>query len=476
MSGMGFPCCRDLEFVFRRMGAPPFQFYGIGDRIFLTGWTGGFSEPINPAIMYRHVAQLDADRVVRVYRFEDGAFQADPIYTLTPDNITPIQWSDFVDCMFGSTENPRNRNSFSSDFGLNFEERGRTDLRQRRAFDIGDHLYDVAEEHGDITLGEGTIGIGVRSGVDSGKIYAFADHVPAPTGSTIRSSIALPYFSNSRTPSSLITIQMQTVASSDHPPCLQSQTHLPQFQDPTKRVDGVMGFGAGPIQVRMQPHYRGGPDQEFVWRVNNSTDLVPIGTTDRTPAIAGQLIEVRLDCTATGITPRYFIDGVEHHLLFGVSTTSMPDSERDYPDNERCLNISINAIATGENGYNPDEWTIGFADYIRVTKTGTGRDAGRWAGFDVEYDNVQSVADININGRWTFRSGRNARIRPTSWGMQWPINYTAIDLPFGFGISSEGVFGSASPLLVGNNGTATVTATDATGRTVTTSHPWEIVA
>ena len=42
------------------------------------------------------------------------------------------------------------------------------------------------------------------------------------------------------------------------------------------------------------------------------------------------------------------------------------------------------------------------------------RESGKWAGFDIEYDNIADINNVALNVKWTFRAGRKVKICSTS--------------------------------------------------------------
>jgi len=462
--GFGLCCCEPGGLIYQDGHFPPMYFRSFGDRVFSTG-------------------TIDTS-VVRMSEYISN----DTIDGISVNStVSDVTWSDFRQCMFGAQDRTFGGGTTSPVTGYSqfwLMEENKSDLRDYRCWDIGDTLYDIPEQHGDFHLrtlngstDTGTPQASGDFGVDNGKMYRASNRAsnndfsfnsldsshPA-SGCTI-----VPHASDSRT----ISIKMKTTASpsTTYPTCMTSYSDS-EGGSVFTASDMLIG-GAGVFLrcrnniVFIKPNFTNDITLQQRWGVQGLSIFPPVGYTP------GDEIEIIIYRSGNEIRFEFYLNNMQimlsgqtYGVLINLPAPTVNDIDMLY------YGLTTSNI-TSSTKPNINSWYIAYADWIRKeVQGGTARTSGRWAGFDVEYDNIEDFNNILYNGRWTLRSGRSAAIRPTSWGMQWPITYTATGLPAGLTISDQGILGTPTGT---GSGTATVTATDAQSRTTVTTHNWDIV-
>ncbi len=460
--GFGLCCCDKAAFVTVAGNFPPAQFFAEDDRVFFTGPKNGEFDPASSYVNVLVARRLSTDLFSSKYHlFVDGVYDSDQLRQNY--SITQKDWTDFRQCLFGTNERRRAPQESVDDDRVSFGG----DLKNNRANDPGDHLFDIPERHGDLSYGEYFRAWGVS--VDGSLVYRSETNSDIFTNDFGSQRFA--YSRAAKAPHSgsggKINLEIKTAVPVWHP-CLDLNLYANAQADMIVAGCGI-AFQTPWHSMRIQPVFSGGQ--------NTYTVLAPgnVNYSTGQPYNVGDVVRVEITFLPGNQDSevRFYVNGSLLTLTRAVSTTFLvsPASNGLYLSTPMYWGLVPGSL-DGSPSTDFASWWLCAAEYMRSEiDWGTDRESGRWAGFDVEYDNIEDITAILINGRWTFRTGRLVKVRPTSWGMRWPIQYTATGLPAGLSISERGIEGT--PQSVGA-GTATITATDADGRSSVTTHNWDV--
>ena len=495
--GFGLCCCDDPETipsVFAISNSVPIQFYDIGDRVFVTGFIrhapDGSGTPgtdlEDKDVDYVHVidarennnstnAGISAD----VIRFADGLPVAlNPTnrnsiingesfeYRVVTDPVAPVTY-----CPYGTTDVDHFAALDSMLAAAEF------DFQTFRRFDPGDSLYTGPDRLGDgLSFGD------ISDAGDNGFWYRLEADIRYLDGSDELDEMT----QRKRTPERG-SGQIMSVEVEPHTGLPFSSCPNQAFSVPALRVAGRAG-----MMLRYDGRYGlfRPIDDLIEWRQagNGGTRFAVSDGAQFIAPTGNDTLRLDIEFSADGavrVTP--FVNGTQYGwaLVSGGNPSLFPPIEWHDPiaTGDPCPSrVLWYGLAQGSDETNPLELPSVFpfprwytaGQLTCTTSGGTGRDAGKWGGFDVEYDNIPDPLQILFNGRWTIRSGVAAAIRPTSWGMQWPLAFsvTSGSLPAGLTLGATGIEGTTTAT---GSGTVEITVEDDSGFSVATSYNWDIV-
>ena len=474
--GLGFPCCKgddDPTFTVVLNSSPPLQFFAPTDRIFVSEFVrgtevtdGGFEAGASFVSVFdaRNFAGTSNLYGIFGHRWKNGVYQGD-IPANGAVGVVDTNEPGVGNCYFpdANQHNQLMRQSFNANSPENpfslFTSYNSSDLSTQRANDPGDSLYQFPQQAGDL-------GFGWTGGTQYG-VHNDAWHAYDPRQDQLKDGVN--YVQWMRMPKAQsgqkVRVKLFREDAEWHP-CRQERPA------PPASTLGDLGLFAawGSFDTFVLPALNNLQSTAITYLFNQFNLSIP-GITSVQPEVGFELeFATSGDFSETSAYLRPWVNGSTVPINNGVGHIFV--TIRNAP----MIIALLGALTSAPSDLDPLQTTtvdiLGAGRLEIETIGGAGRERGRWAGFDVEYDNHETLTSILVNGRWTLRANRSAKIRPTSWGMQWPIVYTATDLPPGLNISNQGITGSPSET---GSGVATVTAVDDNGVSVTSTYSWDVV-